>query len=1110
MSPPSRSPYLPDQQVRQRIRTTTGRSLLVEAGAGTGKTTLIVDRLVQGVLDGSIRMPRAVVITFTRKAAGELEVRVRQALQQAASNRDLSDEQRERALEAIGALDQAVISTTHSFCARMLREKPAEAGIDPQFEVLEEGPSQILRRRCWQAWMERQVTQEPRVLLEALRAGVSVAALRDMARALLDAPEVVSRPEFRLELPSMSEVECLKALREHAADVAASISKHMRRNGNKASRAVLEEALRICEAEGGETALRRSAYRLAAIDPEAAITSFGEEVRDLILAHMQSLLEPARALGARLACDVFDWLRRFLDYYGQQKRSRSVLDFQDLLLGVAQMLRDNAAARRYFQQRYSTIFVDEFQDTDPLQAEIVGFLCEEPSGPMASRLEEVQLAEGKLLIVGDPKQSIYRFRRADVQVYDRFKGLFANDGVERIQCNFRSTAPLLNWLNRLFSKLFDGGTRAGVFQAEAVDLLPPADRACEGPSVVAVPPPPDWEHGKLHVGQWRSLEARFLARTVRQLVQGECEMPGAPEHHRPGDFVFLFRAMTDIGMYEDALDAYGIPYRVVGGRHFYQREQTAETIALLRAVDDPLDEMAVVAALRSSYFGLSDEDLLRHRLAGGRWNYLRDGGDGPVREALGLLARWHQQRNANSPHILLRQIIDITRARETFLMKPAGRQRVSNLDKILDTVRALGETMRSFGDVVAHLTEAQVQQLREEDSAGMEPGDEFVRLMTVHGAKGLQSKVVVLPALMREFRNIAGVGRLIVDRSDGRVALRVASGLQTPDYERLRDIEHANIIAEESRLLYVACTRAERLLLLGLHWGDPHSKGCFQSLLERAGAVAERGDIPYGEDRDGVHYLDTTGWMDTTNLDALPPRLPESKNEQVETLLKQRSEWTERHQELVCLASEGIRVVQPSQLEADMAHTYAPVKGTAAEPGGREFGTLFHRVLADASWEFGLTRLRELAVATAHELGMGSTEAEEAARLAAKALGDEAFRLVTAGAELWREVPFCVPLSAVAAEHVREGGYLEGSIDLLVRRGAQTTIVDYKTDRIAERGAEQAAETYWPQLGLYAMALQACELAGPAVELIVYFVRHGRLVRRLMDEDLRQRLANYL
>lgn len=1127
-----------DEGIRQEVIASTGKSMLVEAAAGTGKTTLIVDRIVQGIRDGSLKLPSTVAITFTEKAAGELDSRIRERLAAEIDRGDLGGEGARRVREAAEELDRANISTIHAFCARILKEKPAEAGADPEFAVLDETAAEVLRERCWREWMDGQVAESAEPLVEALRAGARVEQLRALAFALADAPEILERERFRMAVPPTPPEALLSAMRKLAPGVADLFLRQLKTKGNDDSRKLLRSARGMAASGAGDDTIRRLAYAAAGASVDEALKSLRAEAREEAAPLLSEFVGAAQALGAHLAADVFGWAAGFAGHYRDAKLSRSVLDFQDLLLLAARLLRDKPEVRLYFQRRFKAFFVDEFQDTDPLQAEVIAYLCEAPGARPARRMEDVRLADGKLFAVGDPKQSIYRFRRADVQVYDRFKGLFGatafgEDRTRQIFCNWRSVPRLLEWFNLLFERLLAGRPEPGVYQASHVALQPPPGARPTpeaAPAVIALYPPRNLTTGDWKAPDARLHEAQFVAKTIRKAVDGELPLGVGPVSYR--DFALLFRALSDVDIYEDALDVHDVPYRVIGGKRFYKREQIVETLAVLQAVDDPLNEAAILGALRSSFFGISDEELLRYHERGGQWNYLlTEQQEGPVGEGMRTLAAWHQRRNRVPPQALLREVFDATKAPQAFLLKPAGPQRAANLEKLSSQLRALGAATGNFGAVVRHLTAVQEAELPEEESSVLEPGDDFVRILSMHKAKGLQFPVVVLPDLAREFQD--RTGPLLFNRRDGRVGLELLRGIRSEDYEQLAAEEFGNQRAEERRLLYVACTRAEKLLVVPLFWLQKGKKESFQELLDESGRLAQPDDVRPGEERGGVRYLDAAGWLPGMDFSRRPRRRAQDATEEAAALLEERRRWQESHAGLVCRASSAEPVVLPSAMEVGFE-----MRGLSEEAahgtGGKDFGSLFHNLMAQIPLEHALdeemsTLVRNLAAIEAGELPAGPpdgrrtdvaagieaagaplsdamsarTAASEAAELALAALKNADFVALREGADVVaKEVAFSVPLRRLSISNGPTPGFVEGSMDLLIRRGRRTTILDYKTDRFDPTGREAVEGRYWLQLALYALVAQACGHAGREVELALFFVRPGTISRRDLDREL--------
>jgi len=1114
-----------DEETRRSIVTSTDRSMLVEASAGTGKTTLLVDRILHGIRSGTFRLPQVVAITFTEKAAAELGSRLRHRLALLAHAEPLPPEQRRRVETALEEIDRAVISTIHAFCALLLKEHALEAGIDPEFDVLDETRADLLKEESWRTWLAAETQRTDGPLVDALLAGVRIgtgrpsgSGLKDLADAIVTSPEALEPSLFTLSRPRRPLAELAGLLSERAREALPFVQREMNR-GNNDSRRLREALENVARADPAEVAtIRAAAAPLLHVDMENALRSFGKACREEGRRLFAGVADVAGEMLAHLACDLFEWMGGFAAHYREEKRRWSAVDFQDLLLITARMLRQNKEVRRRLQRRFRAFFVDEFQDTDPLQAEIIAFLCEATDGAPADLFQHVRLEEGKLFVVGDPKQSIYRFRRADVKVYEQFKALFERlapqgGAVCRVFRNFRSSPALISHLNAVFEQVLRPPGQAGVYQAPHVPLVAAANGGGPSAAVIAVYPPPGTSRKGLKIDAARRLEAAHLALLLKDMVEGRLP-PGftAPDCRAPlgyGGVALLFRALTSIDAYEEALEQHGIPYRVLGGRSFYQREEIAETLSLLRAVDDPLDQVSIVAALRSSYFALSDEELLRYRESGGRWDYLlTEVRTGPGGEAMSLLARWHARRNEVPPHALLREILDHTKALEAFMLKPAGHQRVANVQKLLGQLRALWKAARgTFRSIIDYLALLDERGEAEEESSTVEPGDDFVRLMSIHKAKGLEFDAVVLPDLSHEFPRAQEA--LLLDRAGKRLALSVQRSVRSREYAELAAEEEGNRLAEQRRLLYVAATRARRLLVLPLYWqNDRRPVNCMLEFLLDSGCFPSPEEVPFGQQHNGVFYWDTARQEARAAPSAEPaPPVRTGPQASADALLARRREWLSEHDRIARRASTGWRILLPSAASA-FEQPSDEGRETEDAPRGKRFGALFHSIMkviplrGMGSRDEVASLARGLAAIHAADAQADEEEAREAARLAAQACANATFRGLLANAmTIGQEVPFRVPVDRLPGFE-GEQGLLEGSIDLVLIGPGRAVILDYKTEPVTAGHERALAVRYWPQLVLYGLAAQGCGYVPAGPELVLFFVRSGRFCRRQLDHAL--------
>ncbi|MEJ7717449.1 MAG: UvrD-helicase domain-containing protein [Thermoleophilaceae bacterium] len=481
----SRAPAV-DQPARDAIAADVDESLVVEAGAGTGKTTVLVERIVSVLASGRASIDEIAVITFTEKAAAELAVRVRQRLEEVRRAGDPSPAERERLDHAVANLYRARIETIHAFAAGLLRQRPVEAGLDPQFEVLDDLAATLAFDAHFDRWRGRLLEGEHPELTRALNRGFKLENLREVAEAmhahryvlplsLARAPEpdvegfVAELAGWAAELEPLP-ARCVEADEDEgvrqiprilrwAARVAAA-----REDPAHVERLVLFSAPQINKGAGTQANWPGDRGRLPR--DEARGEGDGRAARGA------AGRAPHRGAHRRPPL-----VEEFATGFERERRREGRADFDDLLIWARDLLREDLGVREYFQRRYRCLLVDEFQDTDPIQAELVMYLVAD--GQSAEDWRELRPEPGKLVVVGDPKQSIYRFRRADIGIYDAVKSGALAGGLREIRQNFRSVPGLLAWVNRVFETTFEaepGVQPANTPLEAAVDDLGPGAR----------------------------------------------------------------------------------------------------------------------------------------------------------------------------------------------------------------------------------------------------------------------------------------------------------------------------------------------------------------------------------------------------------------------------------------------------------------------------------------------------------------------------------------------------------------------------------------------------------------------------------------------------------
>ena len=823
------SSLLADAAARERIRYDLDSTLFVEAGAGSGKTKALVDRVVELVASGRAELGQIAAITFTEKAAAELRDRIRRALGEAAGDVDRPAQGRLRCERAAQDVDAAALQTLHAFAQRVLLEHPLGAELPPGFEVLDEISSEVAFGERWRDFVDQLFSREELepALVRFLALGQPIAHLRDLAAVFGDNWDRLGdlsnwpRPQI-VAIDVGALFADAPALREHCLACTDPADKLLGRIQAEVLPwlAALETATLETDTL---TLLRRDLPRVGNVGSKKNwddVSAVREAVHDLDRHRSDLLNRLADATLGELAIEV----ARFTLDAARQRRAEGRIEFHDLLVLARVVARTDAAARASLADRYRYILLDEFQDTDPIQLELAVLLAasQAPSADWST----TEVHPGRLFLVGDPKQSIYRFRRADVQLFLAARERFAA-GLTRLTVNFRSVPAVLTFVNSLFVEKLSAANGQPGYVALDAHRRPETDLApgSVGPPVVLVGGPHDKDE-KLNADALRELDAHDLVAELHDLLQRGASVrgdDGVLRPVRPSDVAILLPARTSLPALEVALNEAGIPYRAEASSLVYATQEVRDLMAILRAIADPTDELSLVTALRSPALGCGDDDLFTFRRAGGRWD-LRAAPPAellsthPVVGALADLASWHELRWWLDPSELVARVIADRDLLALALADRRPRDLWRRLRFVADHALAFVESVG--GDLRAYLRWARLQAAegaRVAEPVLPEVDDESVRVLTIHSAKGLEFPVVAVTGLSTLAANRRrGVGVLWREAGE-RPEIRLGKGVATADFEDLQPYEELLDEQEKARLLYVALTRAKDHLILGVH-----------------------------------------------------------------------------------------------------------------------------------------------------------------------------------------------------------------------------------------------------------------------------------------------------
>jgi ATP-dependent helicase/nuclease subunit A len=833
--------------------TRRGASVVLASGAGCGKTHVLTQRYLSHLRDDGAEVGQVVAITFTDRAAREMRLRIRREVR-AHLDAAAPGEEAGRWERHLRGLETAQISTIHAFCATLLRQFAVEAGLDPRFDVLEDILAANLEEEALTACLQGLLTAqtpagrdlEALVLLYGWRPVVD--AVRHLlrrrdagrrARWLAQDPESIAdewRQYARAQLlpryvgylvaakPRIA--GCLCLLRKTPCTgpkMAANIDRlldGLPRLAGAADLAAavddLKEAARVAGTERAKAWPSEAVYETV----KKALEGFREELP----ARLQLFLEDAEGVpeAARTGQRFVRVAEEAARAYRQLKRRHGVVDFQDLLVFARDLLRDHAAVRRRLQRRFRFVLIDELQDTDPVQMELVEHLC----GP--------GLTEGTLFAVGDHAQSIYRFRGAEVELFQALRRRVPHEGRLGLTRNFRSQPAILDFTNALLAGVRGQGSGAGTDPCLLDDferLEAELSQVNPGPCVEFLWSP---RGDKDAVTQARVAEADCIARRVAAMVNGrEALVTEGPRDRRTlrpvtrADVVLLFRALTNVELYEAALRRYGLHYYLVGGRTFFAQQEIYDLLNLLRALENPQDAVSLAGTLRSPFCCLSDESLfVLGRHPDGLWAGLHDAAAHArlpadqverVGRAARVLDRWRGLKDRLPIARLLGEVFADSGYDAATQFEFLGERKLANLWKLVDLARGFDRSgLFGLAEFIARLGDLVSAQPRAEQAATLPESADVIRIMTIHQAKGLEFPVVVIPDVAAQ----GGDARTPVAHWDpvlGCVAR--PPGDDPPPFpefgERLwRAAEDVADWREDLRTLYVACTRARDYLVL--------------------------------------------------------------------------------------------------------------------------------------------------------------------------------------------------------------------------------------------------------------------------------------------------------
>lgn len=1133
---------LSDADARQIGETTFDRNVVVLAGAGTGKTTLLVNRLLHALLrePNPFRLTEMLALTFTNKAANEMKGRLREALhellracQSSMNNsgivsvklQEFQEQYRvstehihEKVTRALHDLEKAHIATLHSFAAHVLRLYPLESGVDPHFQEDDGSQFDEIFSAVWHAWLDEALGEHGshHAQWQEVLNAVDLEGIRAFTLSLCD--DLVSLPALKGQLDSQKTFPALTSwFQAKQQRIAVLLDRYAQTKPRKIERMLVvgNRIFGLIAKEGWS-----GARNLAEDEQVLLASAIGQAPKGWTVEDFEEARRSVQSAQRLLAVDegflrnVVQLLEPCVQRVHRRYSDKGWIRFDGLIVRVRNVLRDYAWVREQLKNEFHAIMVDEFQDTDPLQYEILLYLGEQV-GDHGQQWDAIRLVPGKIFIVGDPKQSIYAFRRADIQAFDQVVRKLIGDGgvVCTLTTNFRSDAAVLDVVNAVFDRVFVqednvqpsnvplmlGRREEEVLSTAGVELC-----------VLAKSGEEEWDAERA-----TRAEAEWLATWLQdQLSSGEQWVleNGSRIPLRPGHVAVLFRKFTNAHVYLEAMHRLGVPYLTDGERHFYRRQEVIDLVNVLRILDDPTDGVAVVGILRSSLGGVPDQDIMELVRLGPldirrtdnwhEWGSTR-------KPAIKILFKQLADLHVHAKRMSLSECIDRMFAQLPILELAAasshGEQAVMNVLKLRDLMVAQASIPHlSFSGWVHRLIDFLMTLPPEPEASLEEESLDAVQVLSIHKAKGLEFPVVVLPGLHQKATGRDRGAEVTLDWMSGVYGCTFPPTWNTGQV-LLREKAQIREKAEQRRVMYVGMTRArDRLMLSGGLLAKPIGEsflGFFQHVADGEIGNPEHGTIQIGSA--SIRHMVVT----SSNLSLLKKSIPAV--EPVPTLRQEEYAQTfeKDHERKIAWqqATQEVAFINPSLLRPSQSRHVPHARRIGTTLASHHVGTLVHRLLEQWDFQLDYESFRQPLKEFCHQaLGDLGHEDQHEVVLDIEGLMDtflqsSSYREIQNATVIGREVPFVMPWSHEKSQVSTDfPSVMEGVMDVVYDVAGDVWVADYKTDTVTATTVVEHADLYRQQAQVYAIA--ASKSLGLNVKgCKLLFLRIGEVVTITQD-----------
>lgn len=1000
-----------DHSIRERVIKEVDRTLSVFAGAGTGKTTLLTKRYLSLLQKKQVSPKQIVAITFTIKAAAELRERILLGLQ------------KENLSHLTAQVETSPIGTIHSFCSNILRQFALEANLDPQFAVISELEHRTFLSEIFQSWFNHSLAQHGHIFKTARSIGFSIAKIRTLALRLYDYRDLLDQIKIDVEkMDSRTIYPFIDKLHELYRFTMSGI-KDQEDKGFQLMHG-LYRSWKDMKNESEEimvSAILREEMPKVAPGAQGNWDSANhcKEFKARYVALRESFIQIQRMYTKNLFAELIDWVKGYVAQVEQEKQNRSVLDFADLLLLTRNLLRNNPSVREQLQEQYHYFLIDEFQDTDPMQAEIFWTLArDEKKSDSKKPWHDQPLIEGKLFTVGDLNQSIYRFRDASVETYQRtIQNIQTQGELLYILHNFRSHPTIIDTVNEFFTSVLPENFKP--LLTHEITEKEPAVHSLEMKEF-------DRKDDS------RAFEAHSIAAHIRYLIDSKKQILDPITKVQRGinykDVAMLFPALTSLSVYERAFREHGIPFIVYKGGAFFDTPEIHSVVVTLASLLYPFDKLSVPSALSSAWFGCSLDDLAEIQKEFKTFDYrqmdltkVRDS----VHRPLEILKTLHKDILTKTPIQFVDQFVELTQAFAHAEFRVNASQVKENLKKMnwlaheFETTHS--QNIGEFYEWLSHLSE----QSRETPEATPSSESNAVQMMTIHTSKGLEFPVVFLVNFVSKIQEGSSV---YANRFAQKLEIRMGDKdtmFKTEGFDDLAEQEKNLFMEEKKRLMYVAMTRARDIIVIPSTLEASGYQELLEPLMEQA------------------HKFKTFNYSEAK----INPLLSLQPEKQMSTIVDTS---------FLTLIPKGLlRTTATEEKEVGLS-TQSKKYAFIQKP---KLGIAFHAYV-ERSTKSNVqdSLIQQIVIENGIENQKGELQ-----QMVSTYLNSDLHHRIQKSKQTLKEIPF---------SYFQDGILFEGYIDLMFEEPEGWVIVDLKTDQVTKDTAQERANFYRDQLDIYAYALK--------------------------------------